>query len=311
MRIVPDAQVEAVLDDVSLIERIRDYFRADVVQPAHSQFDVSLPGVISGWLTIMPAWRAGKHIGIKIITTFPDNETRSIPTTMATYMVLDGRTGEPIAMIDGNALTVRRTACVSALASQYLSRQDSERLLMIGTGALAAHMIRAHAQVRPVCNILVWDHQIKSAKALAKHLTRSDMKVDWTEDLEGAVRGADIISCATAAADPLIHGEWLHEGQHVDLIGAFRPTLSDIDDVALRRAYVFVDSRKDVFPEDGNLAADGENTALNPEDVNGDLFDLCRGQTLGRRAYRDITLFKSVGAAIEDLAAAKIIIERT
>ena len=311
MRIVPDAQVEAVLDDVSLIERIRDYFRSDVAQPAHSQFDVSLPGVNTGWLTIMPAWRAGKHIGIKIITNFPDNAKRSLPTIMATYLVLDGRTGEPIAMIDGNALTVRRAACVSALASKYLSRQDCERLLMIGTGPLAAHLIRAHAQVRPVCNVLVWDHQAKTAKSLAKHLNRSDMKVDWTEDLEGAVRGADIISCATAAAEPLIQGQWLHEGQHLDLIGAFRPTLRDTDDVAIRRAFVFVNSRKDAFTEDSNWIEAKENGVLSPEDVNGDLYELCRGQTLGRRAYRDITLFKSVGSAVEDLATAKIIIERT
>jgi len=311
LRVIPDAQVEAVLDDVSLIERIRDYFRADVAQPAKNRFDVSLPGVTEGWLSIMPSWRAGKHIGIKIVTAFPGNDRRHLPPVMATYLVLDGCTGEPVAMIDGTALTVRRTACTSALASQYLSRQDSERLLMIGTGAMAAHLIRAHAHVRPICNVLIWNSRAQPAKSLAKHLNRNDFKVDWTEDLEGAVRGADIISSMTMSEVPLVDGNWLQPGQHLDLVGAFSPAMREVNDQALRRSHVFADTREGVLADGGDVAQAIQAGVLTEDDVNGDLFDLCRGETLGRRAYRDITLFKSVGAAAADLAAAKIIVERT
>lgn len=299
MRIVPESQVDGALDDTSLIERLREYFRADERRPIAHRHDVSHPDGVEGRLSLQPAWRAGRHIGIKIATEFPGNDGRGLARSIATYLVLDGRTGEPIAMIDGAALGVRRAAGVSALASSYLSRSDSERLLAVGAGSLAAYLVLAHARVRPICNVLIWDTAPKAAKSLARHLNRPDMRVEWTDDLEGAVRGADIICHASPDAAGAVHRHWLAAGQHVDLSGLLGDS-SGVDDALAGRVFSFVDDRD-------LLAAESPLAAI----LNGDLYDLCRGETLGRRAYRDVTAFMPLGAPLADLAAAKIVVERT
>ena len=144
-----------------------------------------------------------------MVTVFPDNGEKSLPAIMGIYVLLDGRTGSPQALIDGPKLTVKRTAAASALAASYLARNDAERLLMVGTGALAPELIMAHASVRPICNVLIWGRNPEKAEKLARRMNRRDFKVDWTDDLEEAARGAHIISCATLSKEPLIRGEWL------------------------------------------------------------------------------------------------------
>jgi ornithine cyclodeaminase len=258
----------------------------------------------------MPAWQAGLNIGIKMATVFPNNGARGLPAVMGAYLLLDGRTGSPQALIDGPMLTVKRTAAASALASRYLSRPDCERLLMVGTGALAPYLVTAHATVRPVCNVLIWGRDPQKAEKLARRLNRRDFRVDFTTDLEAAIKGADIISCATLSRAPLIRGSWLRPGQHIDLVGAFRPDMRESDDETIRRSRIFVDTREGALSEAGDLLQPIHAGVFNPEDVAGDLFDLTRGDRAGRRYYDQITLFKSVGTAIEDLAAAQLTVER-
>ncbi|MEE8293655.1 MAG: ornithine cyclodeaminase family protein, partial [Kiloniellales bacterium] len=192
----------------------------------------------------------------------------------------------------------------------YLSRPDCERLLMVGTGALAPYLVSAHAAVRPICNVLIWGRTPDKAIKLAKRLDRTDFRVAATEDLEAAAQGADIISCATLSRDPLVRGDWLRPGQHLDLVGAFRPDMRESDDQAVRRARVFVDTRDGATKEAGDIVQPIESGVLDPADVAGDLFDLTRGARAGRRYYDQITLFKSVGTALEDLAAAELAAER-
>jgi ornithine cyclodeaminase len=229
---------------------------------------------------------------------------------MGIYVLLDGKNGSPLALIDGPTLTVKRTAAASALASSYLSRPDAERLLMVGTGALAPQLIVAHAAVRPICNVLVWGRTPEKAQRLAKRMNRRDFRVDWTDDLETAARGAHIISCATLSKEPLIRGEWLQPGQHLDLVGAFRPDMRETDDAVMRRARVFVDTRAGATKEGGDIAQAVAAGALSLDDIAGDLFELTRGERSGRRYYDQVTLFKSVGTALEDLAAAQLVCER-
>ena len=229
---------------------------------------------------------------------------------MGAYLLLDGKTGAPQALIDGPMLTLKRTAAASALASSYLSRPDCERLLMVGTGALAPHLIMAHASVRPICNVLIWGRSPDKAARLAKRLDRSAFRVDHTEDLEGAARGAEVISCATLSTEPLVRGDWLQPGQHLDLVGAFKPDMRETDDAAIRRARVFVDTREGALKEAGDIVQPIASGALDPADIAGDLFELTRGERAGRRFYDQITLFKSVGTALEDLAAAQLAVER-
>ena len=310
MRVISAAEVEAALDYPSLVERLRQAFRRDIEVPLRHHHDVEVTGGSAATLLLMPAWQVDRHIGVKMVTVFPDNGERSLPAIMGIYILLDGRTGSPLALIDGPKLTVKRTAGASALASSYLSRPDAERLLMVGTGALAPELIVAHAAVRPICNVLIWGRNPQKAEKLAKRLNRRDFRVDWTDDLEEAARGAHVISCATLSKDPLIHGDWLQPGTHVDLVGAFRPDMRESDDEALRRARVFVDTRAGASKEGGDIVQAVESGALAPDDIAGDLPELTRGERSGRRYYDQITLFKSVGTAIEDLAAAQLVYER-
>ncbi|MGF1593247.1 MAG: ornithine cyclodeaminase family protein [Kiloniellaceae bacterium] len=310
MRIVSAAEVEAALDYPSLVERLRQAFRRDIEVPLRHHHDVEVAGGSTATLLLMPAWQVDRHIGVKMVTVFPDNGQKNLPAIMGIYVLLDGKTGSPLALVDGPTLTAKRTAGASALASTYLSRPDAERLLMVGTGALAPQLIAAHAAVRPICNVLVWGRTPEKAQRLAKRMNRRDFRVDWTDDLETAARGAHIISCATLSKEPLIRGDWLQPGQHIDLVGAFRPDMRETDDAVMRRARVFVDTRAGATKEGGDIVQAIESGALSADDIAGDLFEMTRGARSGRRFYDQITVFKSVGTAIEDLAAAQLVCER-
>jgi len=312
MRIIPAADVEAALDYESLVERLRQAFRRDIQVPTRHHHSLTLGAPAEpadGTLLLMPAW-SGRHVGVKIVTVFPDNTKHDLPAVMGSYLLLDGRNGSPLALIDGPTLTAKRTAAASALASSYLSRPDCERLLMVGTGTLAPELIAAHATVRPICNVLVWGRSPDKAERLARRLDRRNLRVAHTTDLEAAVRGAHIVSCATLATEPLIHGDWLQPGQHLDLVGGFRPDMREADDACIRRARVFVDTRAGACQEAGDIVQPLRSGVLQAEDIAADLFDLTRGERAGRRYYDQITLFKSVGTAIEDLTAAELTLER-
>jgi len=277
--------------------------------PPRQRHTIPVPNGRSGSLLIMPAWQLGRHLGVKLITLFPDNQARGKATLLGSYLLCDGRTGEPLALFDGPGLTARRTAAASALAASYLARPDCERLLMIGTGALASHLIEAHASVRPIRNVLVWGRDPEKAARLAHRLDRRSLKVAATADLPGAVHGAHVICCATSAQEPVLKGHWLPLGVHIDLVGSFTPEMREADDETIRRARVFVDSRAAALAEAGDILGPIEAGVLHADDIAGDLFELTRGSRAGRRYHDQITLFKSVGHALEDLAAAQVALD--
>lgn len=309
MRSLGYSEVVAALDFPSLIEALRQVFRTDGETPARHLHRVPVPGSEDASLLIMPAWQVGHHIGVKVLTIFPDNAAVQKPSLMGAYLLFDGRTGEPLIEMDAPALTARRTAAASALAASYLARPDCERLLMVGTGALASHLIEAHASVRPIVNVLVWGRDHEKAERLAYRLTRRNRRVAATTNLADAVRGAHIVCCATPCAEPLIQGHWLPLGVHIDLVGGFRPDMREADDDCIRRARVFVDTRAGALEEAGDIVQPIKSGVLRPDDIAGDLFDLARGSRAGRRYHDQITLFKSVGTAIEDLAAARLALD--
>jgi alanine dehydrogenase len=310
MRLISPSEVHGALDYEQLVEALRQMFRSDCTVPMRHHHTVPAGGGREdGVLLLMPAWQAGKHVGVKIVTVFPSNGEQSLPAVMGAYLLLDGTTGVPIAMMDGPALTIRRTAAASALAASYLARADAERLLIVGTGALAPHLVEAHARVRPIRNVLIWGRDKDKATKLAHRLDRRTLKVAATDDLAGAVRGAHVISCATLSKQPLIKGEWLPLGVHLDLVGGFTPEMREADDDCISRARVFVDTRTGACKEAGDITQPLANGRLVEDDIAGDLFDLARGSRAGRRFYDQITLFKSVGTALEDLAAAKLVVD--
>jgi len=311
MRIIGPSEVTAALDFISLVEALRQMFRTGCEAPLRHHHAIHDPsGGPDATLLLMPAWQSGRHIGIKLVTVFPGNAAVDLPSVMGAYLLLDGKTGEPLALLDGPALTARRTAAASALAASYLARPDSERLLMVGTGALAPHLIEAHAAVRPIRNVLIWGRDPDKAARLAQRLDRKTLKVAATSDLEAAVRGAHVISCATLSFEPLIRGAWLPLGVHLDLVGGFTPERREADDEAVRRARIFVDTREGASNEAGDIVQPLRAGVIVADDVAGDLFELTRGSRAGRRYHDQITLFKSVGTALEDLAAAQLAFER-
>lgn len=318
MKILSATEVDAALDDLALIDRLDALFRAGCEMPVRHHHKIAEPvgpGSADATLLLMPAWTrgSGSHLGIKVVTVFPDNGRRSLPSIFGQYLLLDGATGETVAMLDGTMLTKRRTACASGLASRYLSRPDARRLLMIGTGALAPQLIRVHAKVRPIEEVAIWGRRPEQAARLAKELSLSQalsrpIGVRAVTDRRQAIGEADIISCATLSSTPLVEGDWLHEGQHVDLVGAYTPQMRESDDNAVRRARVYVDTRAGALKEGGDVVQPLANGTIGESDVIGDLYELARGQRPGRASddATSITLFKSVGAALEDLAAAEL-----
>lgn len=309
MRTIGGAELKTVLHHRMLIERLRQTFRAGAEVPLRHHHTVKTYGENDATLLLMPAWEIGRTIGIKIVTVFPDNGTKDLPAVQGSYLLLDGRTGVPQALIDGPALTKRRTAAASALAATYLARPDAGRLLVVGTGALAPELIEAYTTVLPIKQVLVWGRSLEKAQKVVGRFRRPKFRIQATDDLEGAVRGADVVSCATLSKQPLIKGEWLQEGQHIDLIGGFTPEMREADDDCICRARVFVDTRDGACREAGDIVQPMAAGILTPDDIAGDLYDLTRGERAGRRFYDQITLFKSVGTALEDLAAAQLAVE--
>lgn len=319
MRIITAADIAEVADFRDLVETLRETFRRPPIAPLRHHHTIERPAdEPDSTLLIMPAWTdfAGQgssakgYAGVKVVSVVPDNKLRNLPSVVGAYLLLSGQSGVPLALLDGQALTLWRTAAASALASTYLSRTDSKRLLMIGAGALAPYLIRAHCAVRPIEHVLIWNRSPARAEKVASRLSDIPARVAVTDDLEGAVRGADIISSATMSEVPLIEGTWLSAGQHVDLVGAFKPTMRESDSHAISKARVFCDTREGALKESGDLAIPIEEGRFTAEDVAGDLFDLCRGERAGRRFYDQTTLFKSVGTAAEDLAVAAHVFAR-
>jgi len=314
IRIVEAATVHGALPYGRLIEALREAFRRGGTVPLRSHFHVdpapdAPAGTAGGTLLVMPAWQPGRHIGIKAVSVFPDNGRVGLPSVIGAYLLFDANTGRPQAVIDGVALTLRRTACASALAADYLARKDAQHLLMVGAGSLAPHLIRAHCATRRYRRIEIWNRNRRRAEALAEKLTDLNASLAVVDDLEAAVRVADTVSCATLSREPLMRGEWLRPGMHVDLVGGFTPEMREADDAALDRAEVWVDTREGALREAGDLVQPLKHGLLRPEDVRGDLFELCRDDTFARRSDSEITLFKSVGTALEDLAAAEMVVE--
>ena len=309
LRLIDAAAVHRSLDYRVLTERLREAFRVGCELPVRHHHAIAVPGGQAGTLLIMPAWRTGGALGIKSVTVFPDNPARSLPSVIGLYLLLDATTGTPYAVIDGVALTLRRTAAASALAATFLVRTDASRLLMVGAGALAPHLVRAHAAVRPVREVRVWNRTPERAAELVRRLAGEGFAVAVADDLAKAAAWADVISCATLSNAPLVQGIWLKPGAHLDLVGGFTPAMREADDAAVTRARVYVDTRAGAGMEAGDIVDPIGRGVIAAADIVGDLYELCRGEQPGRTQDGQITLFKSVGTALEDLAAAELVLE--
>jgi ornithine cyclodeaminase len=305
MKILAAADVARLVSYRDIVEALRDGFRSEIATPVRHHHD--LPG--AAILLLMSAW-SKDWTGIKTVVFKPDNPARGLPTISASYLLVDNATGAAAAMIDGTEITRRRTAAAAALAADYLARKDASVMALVGAGALAGHFVRAHACVRPIGKISIFTRSPEKARALAAELKREGFDAAAVEDPEPAVREADIVTCVTTSTTAIVRGAWLKPGTHVDLAGAFKPTMRETDGEAVARASVFVDTREGALAEAGDLLAARDEGMFDFVDVKGDLFDLCRGRVLGRRSASEITLFKSCGTALEDLATAILVYQK-
>jgi alanine dehydrogenase len=305
------ASVRAATPWPDLIASLHEFFREGCVLPPRHHHTFEVPGERPGTLLLMPAWRPGATLGVKVVNVVPGNDARGLPAVSGVYLLFSAATGRPVALIDGAELTARRTAAASALAASFLARPDARRLIVVGTGRLAPELAAAHASVRPIAEVAVWGRNAEKAAALAARLGR-DLRVAAAPaaDLEAAVRRADVVSCATTSALPLVRGAWLRPGAHLDLVGGFTPAMREADDEAVRRARVWVDTLEGAVREAGDIVQPLASGVLARGSIAGDLFGLCRGEAAGRSGPDEVTLFKSVGTALEDLAAATLVAGR-
>lgn len=304
MLVLDEEQTRAALPWPELIEAIAAMFTSECVMPVRHHHDMDVPGEESATLLLMPAWVPGRYAGVKAVSVFPGNARRSLPAISGTYLLSSGATGEMLAVIDGGELTARRTAAASALAARYLARPDAEEMLVCGTGRLSLNLMLAHGTTRPIKKYRIWGRNTDAAEKTAAEARTLGLDAEATSDREAAARTADIISCATLSSEPLISGEWLKPGAHLDLVGAFKPSMRESDDEAIRRASVHVDTRAGACSEAGDIVQPLKSGVLEMSDIKSELAELISGAHGGRSHDGEITLFKSVGAALEDLAGA-------
>ncbi len=307
--VITTAQIDACLDFPSLIDALSSAFCGGIITPVRHHHHVARKDA-DATLLLMPAWTQSQispaYLGTKVVTVYPGNGARALPSVMGSYLLMDGATGEPLAVLDGARLTLWRTAAASALAGRHLVRKSARRMLMVGAGALAPFFIKAHASQHALDDIAIWNRSPDAANKLAGQLAAEGLPVRLADDLENEVRAADLVSCATLSTAPLVLGDWLKPGAHLDMAGAFNLSMREADDAALHRSRVFVDTQA-ALTEGGDVAVAIKAGAYRADQVAGDLAALCGGSVTGRTSDDQITLFKSVGTALEDLAAAMLV----
>lgn len=296
-------QTAAALPFAALIGALRDAFAAGAKVPLRHHHSIPQPDGTEATLLLMPAWQDnGGAMGVKVVSVFPGNAAKGLPGLYSTYLLCDGATGQPQALIDGNQITGRRTVGVAALGASYLARPDASRLLVVGAGRIGSLSPFAFREVRPIDRIEVWDRDRRFSETLVATLTAQGLTATVADDLETAARRADIISCATLSTEPLIRYDWLRPGTHLDLIGSFTPAMREADDTCMASGSVYIDS-PDALEESGDLIGPIAAALLSDEDIRGTLSDLCSGRVAGRRSAEEITVFKAVGTGLSDLAA--------
>lgn len=302
-------QIQQALPCTALISALRETFCTAAQTPRRHVHALSSSDAST--LLLMPVWQREAHLGVKLVTVVPENRERQRPTVQALFILFDTTTGTPLALMDGEELTLRRTAAASALASDYLSRADSEHLLIVGTGQLAPSMAVAHCAVRDIRRLSVWSRDPQRARQTLEKIRAlglpSSVVMEVAEDLDRASQQADIISCATTSRQPLLLATAVRPGTHVDLVGGFKPDMREADDALMAAARLFVDTFDGALTEAGDLVQPLQSGVITRASVLAELADLTTRSHPGRRDAREITVFKSVGTALEDLCAANVV----
>lgn len=291
----------------ALIPAIRQMFTEGCNVPRRHIHTINDNESAPDTLLLMPAWQEGRYLGIKHVTIFPENSKKgNLPGLFSTYTLFDATNGQPLSIIDGDQITVRRTAAASALAASYLARPDSSHLVIVGAGNVAGALAHAYRAVLPITRVSVWNITADKAVALTTRLCADGFDAHAVTDLRSAVEQADVVTCATLSREPLIKRQWLKPGVHLDLIGSFQPTMREADDDTFTDTSVFIDTTE-ALDKSGDLLSPMAQGKFDRQRVLATLEDLCRGTHAGRRSPTEITVYKAVGTALEDLAAAVLV----
>ncbi len=307
MRIIEAAALHEALPWAGLEAALERIFREGCAAPLRHRHPLPGGEAPEGMLLLMPAWelpgKAGRrHSGVKIVHVLPGNGARGLPAVQASYLLSDTETGQALALIDGGELTDRRTAAASTLAGRYLARPDSRRLLVLGAGRVGAALAQAWSARFPIEEVAIWSRTPAHAARLAERLAARGVPARAVASPDP--RGFDIVSAATLSETPLIRGAEVSPGTHVDLVGAYRPAMRESDSALIARATLVVDTRVGGLAEAGDVVLAIEEGAITEAHVAAELAELCRGAHPGRTRPDEVTVFKSVGWAGEDLAAA-------
>lgn len=295
----------AILPFDELIQAIEEGFRGNYESPLRHQHQLANSNDEDDILLLMPAWRDKHFCGIKLVNVVPRNSKQQKPAISSIYVLFDRETGEYLLSLDGGELTARRTAAASALAARMLARHDSSIHLIVGAGRVGQNIPLAYREVLPITKTLVFDINADNANKAVENLQKLGIEAAVISDLEQAAQQADIITCATLASSPVLKGIWLKPGQHIDLIGSFTPKMREADDEVVRRAKIFIDT-EDALAESGDIITPLENGTISRSDIVGTLESFFRSGISYQRKAEDITLFKAVGSAIEDLSSAEV-----
>ncbi|NOH78394.1 ornithine cyclodeaminase family protein [Vibrio sp. RE86] len=308
-------QVVECLTMSGLIESMRETYREQATTPQRRVMPLE-EGRYDAF-ALLPAW-SDSLITVKAFTYFPDNYIEGKDSLASKILAFDRTNGQPLALLDGKVLTFWRTAAASALAADYLARPEASSLLICGTGNLAPYIANAYAAVRPLKQVYIWGRDSEKASKTAQTILASreyqslppsaQYQVEVVKEIDSIVDKVDIISCVTGSDVPLFNGERIKQGTHVDLIGNHDKDKRECDSKAIERSRVFVDSKINVLAEAGDLLIPIDEGAFDVNDIQAELPELCRESHLGRCSDQEITLYKSVGSALADLAAVKFIL---
>ncbi|MGC5585920.1 ornithine cyclodeaminase family protein [Ornithinimicrobium sp. W1665] len=307
MRVLDADHIRARVDPGALVQSLREAFAGQNRIEAPARMHLPMDEDLESTLLVMPAWERGRYVGVKVVGHYPRNGAEGLPSILGSYLLLEARTGQPVAVLDATELTPWRTAAASALAADHLGPDQVNEHLVIGAGKVAAAVPACYSVVREVELTRVWARRPERAAALVDQLRSEGRAAEPVADLRAAVRTADVITSATSSTTPLILAEDVRPGAHVDLIGAFSPQMVEADEALVTSAKVFIDGPEALHA--GDLAGPLERGTFTETDVHGTLADLVTGRHGGRRAAAEVTLFKSVGSALEDLVAAVLVVE--
>ena len=260
-------------------------------------------------LMLMPAFLNEEDYGIKLLNVFPSNPLNNLSRINALYILFDSKNGKIKAVLDGTELTNQRTAAMSAIASKYLSKVNSKKLLVLGTGALVPYMIEAHCFVRPIEEVLIWGRDLNKVINIVNKYKNNKIKVSIAHNIEKACGDADVITSITSAKKEFIMGSWLNNKVHIDLVGAHTKTMSELEPYAFSLGNIYVDNRESVLEEAGDLINAINLGFIKENDIKADIKELITKNKYARNNNKQLTIYKSVGHALSDLAAARLAYE--